>query len=64
MLVAISNQKIGENNYNVIDGQQRLMSIFLILKYLGKNLFDIKYETREKSAEFLKNIMKTKKVKI
>ena len=27
-------KKIGENRYNVIDGQQRLTTIFIILKYL------------------------------
>ena len=36
-------KKIGENRYNVIDGQQRLTTIFIILKYL-ENLL------REKTA--------------
>ena len=60
-------KKIGENQYNVIDGQQRLTTIFIILKYLEKLLEDendikeiytINYETREGSQEFLKNIAK------
>lgn len=43
--------------YNVIDGQQRLTTIFLIVKFLdNKDLFILEYQTREKSAEFLKNI--------
>ncbi|WP_104639953.1 DUF262 domain-containing protein [Helicobacter bizzozeronii] len=74
--------------YHVIDGQQRLTTIFLIVKYLtryvvrekcqeggdvrylarkegeevkrGDNLFFIKYETRERSFEFLENIQDRK----
>ncbi|MBN7288321.1 MULTISPECIES: DUF262 domain-containing protein [Campylobacter] len=58
-------KKIGTNQYNVIDGQQRLTTIFIILKYLEKLLEDendikeiytINYETREGSQEFLKEI--------
>ena len=52
-----------ENLYEVIDGQQRLTTIYLILSYLnlfrskGKlNLFDLSYETRIESSSFLKNI--------
>ena len=33
-------KKIGTNQYNVIDGQQRLTTIFIILKYLEKLLED------------------------
>ena len=60
-------KKTGVNRYNVIDGQQRLTTIFIILKYLEKLLEDengikeiytINYETREGSQEFLKNISK------
>lgn len=43
--------------YNVIDGQQRLTTIFLIVKFLDKkDLFALKCQTRENSTEFLKNI--------
>lgn len=56
--------KKSKAQYNVIDGQQRLTTIFLIIKYLkrilkekGENFFDISYQTRgEKSANFLQNI--------
>ena len=46
-----------KGSWNVVDGQQRLTTIFLILKYLGeKNTYTIDYETREKSKDFLENI--------
>ncbi|EAK5115258.1 DUF262 domain-containing protein [Campylobacter upsaliensis] len=43
--------------YNVIDGQQRLTTIFLTIKFLqNKDYFTIDYQSRLKNAEFLKNI--------
>lgn len=49
--------KKNENKYIVIDGQQRLTTIFLIIKYIeNKSFFSIEYHTRQKSSEFLKNI--------
>ncbi|HEY5393288.1 MAG TPA: DUF262 domain-containing protein [Hanamia sp.] len=50
--------------YEVVDGQQRLTTIFLIIHYsnemwVGKQKnpeFKINYETREKSYEFLKSL--------
>lgn len=43
--------------YNVIDGQQRLTTIFLIIKYLqNENFFSLSYETRKGSKDFLSNI--------
>ncbi|RAX52463.1 hypothetical protein CCY99_07395 [Helicobacter sp. 16-1353] len=39
-----------EQHYNVIDGQQRLTTIFLIIKFLKNNdFFEISYETRKDS---------------
>ncbi len=46
--------------WEVIDGQQRLTTIYLILHYLNRSLFTLSYETREKSAEFLKKLNKNK----
>ncbi len=45
-----------EGKYNVLDGQQRLTTIFLILKYLRENAFTIEYETRKDSEIFLSNM--------
>lgn len=48
-----------ENYYKVIDGQQRLTTIYMILKYLGVyKPYELSYESREKSKEFLENIDK------
>lgn len=58
-------KKIGENQYNVIDGQQRLTTIFIILRYLENllkeendisEIYTIRYETRESSQGFLKEV--------
>ena len=52
-----------ENEWDVIDGQQRLTTIYLILYYLNQRyteegrtkLFELQYETRKDSAKYLKN---------
>ena len=58
-------KKIGVNQYNVIDGQQRLTAIFIILKYLENllkeengidEIYTLSYETRKDSKDFLQNI--------
>nr|WP_104695713.1 DUF262 domain-containing protein [Helicobacter salomonis] len=51
-------KKIEEGGiYHVIDGQQRLTTIFLIIKYFeGRDLFTLHYETRGGSFQFLQNI--------
>lgn len=49
--------KKNREKYNVIDGQQRLTTIFLMIKFLqNRDYFTIDYQSRLKSAEFLKNI--------
>jgi hypothetical protein len=45
-----------EGNWELIDGQQRLTTIFLILKYLGEKSFDLTYATRDGSTQFLAKI--------
>lgn len=54
--LVVTKSKTDSNNYEVIDGQQRLTSIYLILKYLKENNFEIEYQTRKGSKNFLENI--------
>ncbi|MBP9990787.1 MAG: DUF262 domain-containing protein [Bacteroidales bacterium] len=55
-------KKIDDNKYELIDGQQRLTTLFLILGYIRtfrpklQQKYTIDYEIREKSKEFLSNI--------
>lgn len=45
------------NRWIVIDGQQRLTTLFLILKCLGEDeIYSLDYETRKNSSKFLQNI--------
>lgn len=53
----IQNEFSSRSSYEVIDGQQRLTTLYILLKYLGEeDPFAIIYETRKGSREFLKNI--------
>ncbi|MBR6659156.1 MAG: DUF262 domain-containing protein [Paludibacteraceae bacterium] len=51
-----------KGSWEVIDGQQRLTTLFIILSVLEeKSLYSIEYETRNDSKDFLKNIDESKK---
>lgn len=67
----IWNEEMDEiDGWEVIDGQQRLTTLYIIINYLakeflkvdtliddyGKESYSIRYETRPKSAQFLKTI--------
>ena len=55
-------KNIGEKKFELIDGQQRLTTIFLILRYMQQLKlpfqlnFSLEYQTRPKSKEFLESI--------
>ncbi|MBP5383880.1 MAG: DUF262 domain-containing protein, partial [Lachnospiraceae bacterium] len=53
----------GDNGYELIDGQQRLTTLYILLNYIKKEFkpridikFELTYETRDKSAEYLNSI--------
>lgn len=52
-----------EFNWDIIDGQQRLTTIYILLKYFEKQTntvpYTIGYQTREESQKFLKGISNT-----
>jgi hypothetical protein len=56
------NLSENEEWYEVIDGQQRMTTIYIILKILSKNTTvpTIQYQTRPESGDFLANINKDK----
>ena len=46
-----------QDQWDVVDGQQRLTTIYILLKYLQVMLpYNLCYATREKSQDFLKNL--------
>lgn len=50
-------EKLIKGAWNVVDGQQRLTTIHLILSVLDTpDLYEIEYQTRKGSKDFLKNI--------
>lgn len=52
----IAVKKVSDTEYNLVDGQQRLTTIYLILKYLNNTKpFTLKYETKQ-NKEFLDKI--------
>ncbi|MDI3546239.1 MAG: hypothetical protein PWP68_1656, partial [Rikenellaceae bacterium] len=60
--LVVKKKKNDENDasekWEVIDGQQRLTTIYIILAYLKQeNIWKIKYETRSDSEKFLSEIM-------
>lgn len=51
-----------KGSWEVIDGQQRLTTLFIILSVLGEtSVYSLEYETRNSSKEFLEKIDKNKK---
>lgn len=53
-----------DNKTELIDGQQRMTTIFIILSFLDKEKFTIDYQTREKSATFLNDIISNNKIQV
>ena len=55
-------KKRDDDSYELIDGQQRLTTLYLIYKYIGKMFsfvktnYTLSYEVRERSEDYLNNI--------
>ncbi|PTY41423.1 GmrSD restriction endonuclease domain-containing protein [Brachyspira hampsonii] len=48
-----------DGKYEVVDGQQRLTTVFLLLKYLGsENIYNLDYQIREETRDFINNKLK------
>lgn len=56
IVVVAQTDAEGDKIWEIVDGQQRLTTLYLILKRLGKRCYEIKFEKREKSTEFLRNL--------
>jgi len=54
--VVVKEKSVGSKSWELIDGQQRLTTIYIILSFLKRDKFSIEFETRSTSGEFLKNI--------
>lgn len=53
--IVVANK--GDNKYEVIDGQQRLTTFYILAKVLGvEKTYSISYEARAKSKEFLEHL--------
>ncbi|MEQ9311578.1 MAG: DUF262 domain-containing protein [Cytophagales bacterium] len=67
--IVVKNRDSNYNSFEVIDGQQRLTTIFLVLHYLNQDfienrrekLFHIDYQTRIGTTEFLNELDESKR---
>jgi hypothetical protein len=59
--LVVKVKDVSKKQWEVIDGQQRLTTIFVLLSYLNKPIYSIEYETRKDSKTFLESIDERKK---
>ncbi|RZL68521.1 MAG: DUF262 domain-containing protein, partial [Pedobacter sp.] len=56
IVVVPGNDENGHNIWEVIDGQQRLTTLYIIFKHLNKPKYEIIFEKRGKSNDFLTSL--------
>lgn len=57
--IVVTQSSTRPGAWEVLDGQQRLTTLFLLMSALGEETFEIIFETRGKSNEFLKRLTST-----
>ncbi len=56
IVVVAQKDTEGKRIWEIVDGQQRLTTLYIILKYLDKPHFELSFEKRTKSDVFLRDI--------
>lgn len=56
VVVVAQNDSENKRIWEIVDGQQRLTTLYIILKRLGKPKFDLSFEKRPGSSDFLQNL--------
>ena len=56
LVVQKSHNEEGTDCWDVIDGQQRLTTLFIILKFFDRHLYGLQYQTRVQSADYLNRL--------
>jgi len=59
IVVVAQQDNKGQRIWEIVDGQQRLTTLYIILKRLGKPCFELFFEKRPKSNDFLVNLSST-----
>lgn len=55
--IVVSRSAVSKKAWEVIDGQQRLTTIYLLLKALDLDTFNLEFETRTLTNDFLKKLI-------
>ena len=56
-IVVVENvDKDNRHFWEVVDGQQRLITLYIILKYLSSPCYEIEFDRRNKSTDFLRKL--------
>lgn len=55
--IVVSQSPMNKDAWEVIDGQQRLTTLYLLLKALDLDAFNLEFETRSLTNDFLKKLI-------